>query len=91
MCHQSAALLSNALEEMGLSTILITLQPWLTSKVGIPRGAYLRFPLGNPVGEPFRADLQRRILIDTLTALKEIKNRGTIVELPYRWRRGRTR
>ena len=90
MCHQSAALLINQIEKVDISTILITMQPWLTIEVGVPRGAYLRYPLGNPLGEPFKPDLQKRILIDTLTALEDIQEPGTIVELPYRWRRDRT-
>ena len=48
---------------------------------------YLRFPMGNPVGEPFDAVFQRRILRDALGVLTAAETPRTIVPLPYRWRR----
>ena len=47
----------------------------------------MRFPTGNPIGEPNKAEQQRMILTAVLEQLAEIKEPGTIVELPFRWRR----
>ena len=46
----------------------------------------MRFPLGNPFGEPGRSDQQSRILED-LFDLVETAEEPTFVELPYRWKR----
>jgi hypothetical protein len=47
----------------------------------------VHFPTGNPMGEPHKADQQRMILTSVLEQLVAIKEPGTIVELPFRWRR----
>lgn len=89
MCHQSVGLLQGAIERQGLSTISITLRPEITWGVKVPRAVYLRFPIGNPVGEAGKPEQQRIILHAVLEQLQEIQEPGTIVELPYRWRRMR--
>ena len=55
--------------------------------VGIPRGTYVRFPLGNPLGEPGRPDQHHLVLARMLDLLETATGPDTIVELPYRWRR----
>ncbi|HEA68738.1 MAG TPA: hypothetical protein ENI07_18265 [Desulfobacterales bacterium] len=70
---------------MGIPTISITLMPWITEKVKVPRAASLEFPLGHPVGKPFDRAQQRMILLDTFRALESIKEPGVIIELPYKW------
>jgi hypothetical protein len=65
----------------------MTVQPHITSNIGLPRAVYLRYPAGNQVGEPGKPIQQRTILTDALEAVNYIKSPGTVVELPYRWRR----
>jgi D-proline reductase (dithiol) PrdB len=48
---------------------------------------FLRWPYGHPFGEPGNAAQQRAVLRAALKALVEITAPGTIVDLPYRWRR----
>ena len=52
-----------------------------------PRNVYVRFRLGQVLGEPFRTEQQRAVLCDTLLALETIREPGGWLELPYRWRR----
>ena len=87
MCHQSVGLLQGAIESRGIPTISVTVRPEITAHANISRACYLRFPTGNPVGEPNQPDQQRRILTAVLEQLTAIQVPGTIVELPYRWRR----
>jgi hypothetical protein len=87
MCHQSGGLILNAIERVGISTIGITLKPEISLAVRPPRSVYVRFPLGNPFGEPFRIDQQMKVLKATLLALKTLPEPGLVWELPYRWRR----
>lgn len=69
-----------------MSTVSLCLRPDISFAMKVPRAAYVRFPLGNPLGEPGRPDQQRRIL-DDLFELLETAVKPGIVELPYRWRR----
>ena len=52
-----------------------------------PRVAYVRFPFGQPLGEPGNADQQRVIIEDALQLLNTATEPGNVVPLPYRWRR----
>jgi hypothetical protein len=89
MCHRSVGLIQNIFESQGMSTVSMTTKVEITMGVGVPRAAYIRFPLGNPFGEPFNPELQHQVLLDFLTVLKEAEEPNSVYELPYRWRRGR--
>lgn len=69
-----------------MSTAAVCLRPDISLAMKVPRAVYVRFPLGNPMGEPGRADQQARILEDLFTLLEGAEE-PQIVELPYRWRR----
>ncbi len=70
-----------------MATISMTVQPHITGSVGTPRAMYLRYPAGNQVGEAGKPVQQRAVLTAALEAAYQIQSPGTIVELPYRWRR----
>lgn len=69
-----------------MSTVSVCFRPEISFAMKVPRAVYVRFPLGNPFGEPDRPDQQRQILED-LFELLETTEEPTLVELPYRWRR----
>lgn len=69
-----------------MSTVTVSMRPDISFAMKVPRAVHVRFPLGNPLGEPDRPDQQRRILEDMFTLL-ETATEPQIVELPYRWRR----
>ena len=52
-----------------------------------PRVVYVRFPFGQPLGEPGNADQQRVVIEDSLRLLATATEPGAIEALPYRWRR----
>ena len=52
-----------------------------------PRVAYVRFPFGQPMGEPNNHDQHHVIVEDALHLLATAKEPGAFLELPYRWRR----
>lgn len=87
MCHQSVGLVQDAVESAGISTISLTVRPEITINLRVPRAAYVRFPTGNPVGQPNMPNQQRTILRGVLKALAAIEEPGTVLELPYRWKR----
>jgi D-proline reductase (dithiol) PrdB len=72
---------------VGVATISMSVQPHITASIGAPRAIALRFPAGNQVGEAGKPQQQRAILTAALQAIAAIQAPGTIVELPYRWRR----
>ncbi len=86
-------LVQNIIEGHGIPTISVTLKPEITYGVKVPRAAYIRFPLGHPVGEANRPDQQRDIVRDLLQLIVDFTEPvsdptagGVIVRLPYRWR-----
>jgi D-proline reductase (dithiol) PrdB len=57
------------------------------AKIKPPRALRVKFGRGSMFGEPGNVERQRRIVLDTLEALKTMDVPGTILELPYQWRR----
>ena len=58
-----------------------------SEEVRPPRTVFLRWPYGHPFGEPGNAAQQRAVIRAALRALVGIAEPGTIVDLPFRWRR----
>ena len=69
-----------------MSTVSVSLRPDISLAMKVPRAVHVRFPLGNPMGEPGRPDQQHKIL-EALFELLETAEEPQLVELPYRWRR----
>ena len=59
----------------------------MAEKTTPPRVAHVKFPFGRPMGEPGNRDQQCVIARDALRILETATQPGTIVPLPYRWRR----
>lgn len=57
----------------------------ITRAVNPPRSVFLDFPLGHTAGKADDIPLQRKVMIDTLSALDSIQVPGTIRTLSYRW------
>jgi len=58
-----------------------------TEETGAPRAVFVKWPMGHPLGEPGRVAQQMAVLRAAFKALGSIKEPGTIIDLPYRWRR----
>ena len=86
MCHRSVGLVQGAIEEAGISTVSLCLRPEITLHMNVARAAYVRFPLGNPFGEPHEPAQHHLVLEELLRVLEQV-DEPTIVELPFRWRR----
>jgi len=78
---------NRAVEGYGISTVALSLNREITEKVKAPRSLSLRFPYGAPLGEPGHINMQRAILKDMFDVLISASEPGTIIDLPYRWRR----
>ncbi len=64
----------------------LSLRPEITLGMNISRAAYVRFPMGNPFGEPNHPE-QGRLVFNALLDLLESATDQEFIELPYRWRR----
>ncbi|HEX7036640.1 MAG TPA: hypothetical protein VF210_12750 [Pseudomonadales bacterium] len=78
-------LVAREIERRGIATICLSSAYSITEAVNPPRAVFVDFPLGHTAGKRGDKPLQRRILIDTLSALDSIQQPGTIRKLPYRW------
>ena len=80
-------LVAREIERQGIATVSLSIQRELTEKTRPPRALFLRWPYGHPLGEPFNVAQQRWVLCDALRALVAMPTPGTIIDLPYLWRR----
>ena len=55
----------------------------ITEHVRPPRAVFVNFPMGNQIGRPDHLEEQRAIIRGAFGALGEMKEPGSIVELPY--------
>ena len=80
-------LIQREIERTGIPTIGISIVRKFTEKVRPPRSVSLKWPFGHPLGEPFNRSQQRAVLRKTFEALYSIDNPGTIIDLPFKWKR----
>jgi len=77
--------LARAIEAVGISTVLVTMSPYLAQAVGTPRIVGIEFPFGHPLGHAGDREEQMRVIGDALRALVEITEPNTVIALPYVW------
>lgn len=82
-------LIQREIERRGIPTIGVTIVRSYTEKVKPPRTVSLRWPFGHPLGEAFNVPQQKTVLKRAFEELESIQEPGTIIDLPYRWRRER--
>ena len=80
-------LIQREIETAGIPTIGISIVRRYAEKIKPPRTVFLDWPFGHPLGEPFNEAQQRTVVIDVLKALNSIKKPGSILDLPYKWKK----
>ncbi len=80
-------LIQREIEREGIATVGISIVRDYSEKVQPPRTVALRWPFGHPLGEPGNKAQQRAVLFEALKALYRIREPGTIIDLPFRWKR----
>ena len=68
-----------------MSTVLVTVMPFWSEKIGVPRTAAVEFPFGHTLGHAGEAREQATVIGDALRALAEAQEPGVVVHLPYTW------
>jgi hypothetical protein len=85
VCHQSASLAARALEENGISTVVVGCAKDIVEYVGVPRFLFSDFPLGNAAGRPKDAASQAFTLELALRVLEAAPAARTTVQSPLQW------
>ncbi|MBI5681610.1 MAG: hypothetical protein HZC45_00290 [Deltaproteobacteria bacterium] len=58
-----------------------------TEEVKPSRAIFLKWPLGHPLGEPFKPEQHNAVLKKAFEALKTVKTPGSIIDIPFKWKR----
>jgi len=77
--------LARTFEAAGMSTVLVTVMPFWSEKIGVPRTAAVEFPFGHTLGHAGEAREQAAVIGGALRALAEAREPGAVVHLPYTW------
>jgi D-proline reductase (dithiol) PrdB len=80
-------LVQREIELADIPTVGISIVRKFSEKVKPPRTIFLKWPFGHPLGEPFHVAQQRAVLHKAFEALESIQEPGTILDIPFRWRR----
>jgi D-proline reductase (dithiol) PrdB len=73
------------LEANGIPTVIMGSAKDIVEECGVPRFVFTDFPLGNPCGKPWDADMQRSIMESALDLLDRAWMPRTTVQTPFQW------
>jgi len=77
--------LARVIEAAGISTVLVTMMPYWSDKVGVPRTLGVEFPFGHPLGHAGDRDEQLAVIREALRVLREASEPGTVEHLEREW------
>jgi D-proline reductase (dithiol) PrdB len=77
LCHQTMGIAARVLEEAGIPSILISVDPTLTDRVKPPRTAYYAGAFGSVAGKPNWPEYQLRVLDETLRWIETFDQPGS--------------
>jgi hypothetical protein len=77
--------LARVIEAAGISTVLVTMMPYWSEKVGVPRTLGVEFPFGHPLGHAGDRDEQLTVIREALRVLREACEPGTVEHLEREW------
>lgn len=79
------SLVARHLEEAGIPTVILGSAMDIVDHCGVPRYVFTDFPLGNPCGRPYDADMQRAVVATGLELFESASRPRQVVRTPYRW------
>ena len=74
------------LEANGIPTVIIGSARDIVEHCGVPRFVFTDFPLGNPCGHPWDAEMQTAIVRLALSLLDRAAGPRTTLLAPFAWR-----
>ncbi len=79
------SLVARHLEADGIPTVVIGSARDIVEECGVARFLFSDFPLGNPAGKPWNAEMQRSIVGYALDLLETATLPRTTVQIPFVW------
>ena len=79
------SLVARHLEAAGIATVILGSARDIVEHCGVPRFVFTDFPLGNPCGKPWDADMQRAIVGLGLDLLEKAFAPRTTMQTPFVW------
>jgi D-proline reductase (dithiol) PrdB len=79
------SLVARQLEAGGIATVILGSAKDIVEYCGVPRFLFTDFPLGNPCGKPYDAEMQRDILRRGIALLADATGPRATVQTPYAW------
>jgi hypothetical protein len=73
------------MEAAGISTVVVTMMPYFTEALGVPRSVGVEFPFGHTLGHAGDRDEQMKVIGEVLRVLREARGPGAVEYLPYEW------
>jgi hypothetical protein len=73
------------IEAAGISTVLVTMMPYWSEKVGAPRTLGVEFPFGHPFGHVGDRGEQLTVVREALQVLGEAREPGVVKYLNREW------
>ena len=80
------SLVARHLEAHGIPTVVVGSARDIVEHCGVARFLFTDFPLGNPCGHPWDADMQTEILRLALRMLETAPGPRTTVRAPFDWK-----
>ncbi len=80
------SLLARQLESRGIITLIIGSAIDVVEHCGVSRYLHTDFPLGNPCGAPYDADMQLEIMRQGLSLVEEAGRALTTRRAPFNWK-----
>jgi len=79
------SLAARHLEANGIPTVICGSGRDIVEQAAVPRFLFTDFPLGNPIGKPYDAEMQRAITSMGLDLLESARFPRTTVQTPFSW------
>jgi hypothetical protein len=79
------SLVARHFEENGIATVVFGSARDIVEECGVARFVFADFPLGNPCGKPWDAEMQRSIVGIALNLLEKAWMPRTTIQAPFRW------
>lgn len=77
LCHQTLGIVARAVEESGIPTIMLSVDPIISDKTRPPRTAYYNGEVGSVAGKPNWREYQLRVLDETLRWMETFDQPGS--------------
>lgn len=77
--------LARVIEAAGISAVLVTMMPYWSEPLGVPRTLGVEFPFVHPLGHAGDRQEQLMVIREALRVLRDVREPRTVEHLPDKW------